>query len=133
MKIVLADDHEAYRRHLRVALEREPDMTVVGEAADGREAIDLARRLAPDIVVMDVMMPEMNGIEATRQIAAAFPAVKVLALSLHDDAQFVEAMRAAGAAGYALKEDTPSALAETLRRVAAGGAWLGPGSSEIRF
>ena len=120
MKIVLADDHEAYRRQLRAALEREPDMTVVGEAADGREAVDLARRLAPDIVVMDVMMPGMNGIEATRQIAAAVPAVKVLALSLHDDRQFVEAMRAAGASGYALKENAPSALAEALRKVAAG-------------
>ena len=99
-------------------------MTVVGEAADGREAIDLARRLGPDVVVMDVMMPVMNGIEATRQIAAAFPAVKVLALSLHDDGQFVEAMRAAGAAGYFLKEDAPNALAEALRTVAAGGTYV---------
>ena len=133
MKIVLADDHEAYRRHLRAALEREPDMTVVGEAADGREAVDLVRRLAPDIVVMDVMMPEMNGIEATRQIAAAFPTVKVLALSLHDDEQFVDAMRVAGAAGYALKEDVPSALAAALRRVAVGGTYVRGDISETGF
>lgn len=123
MKIVLADDHEAYRQNLRAALEREPDMTVVGEAADGREALDLVRRLAPDIVVMDVMMPGMNGIEATRQIVAAFPGVKVLALSLHDDGQIVEAMRAAGAAGYALKEDARSELFGALRTVAAGGTY----------
>ena len=99
IKIVLADDHQVYRQGLRELLEREPDMTVVGEAADGQEANDLVRRLAPDIVVMDVMMPEMNGIEATRHIVTTFPGVRVLALSLHDDKQIVDAMRAGGHRG----------------------------------
>ena len=133
MRIVLADDHEAYRHHLRAALEREPDITVVGEAADGREAIDLARRLAPDIVIIDVMMPGINGIEATRQIVAAYPSVKVLALSLHDDKQFVEVMRAAGASGYALKDEGADALVRALRTVAAGGTYARPNISGKGF
>ena len=124
IKIVLADDHQAYREHLRNKLDQEPDMTVVGEAADGQEAIDLMRRLAPDIVVMDVMMPEMNGIEATRQIAAAFPGVKVLGLSLHDDKQIVDAMRAAGAFGYLLKNQPFTELTGAIRAVAAGGSYF---------
>ncbi len=127
MKIVLADDHEAYRQNLRAALEREPDMSVVGEAADGREAIDLVRRLAPDVVVMDVMMPGINGIEAAREIVTAFPGVKVLALSLHNDRQIVDAMRAAGASGYVLKDNPFTELTRAIRTVAAGGSYFSPG------
>jgi len=127
IKIVLADDHQVYRQGLRELLEREPDMIVIGEAADGHEAIDQVRRLAPDIVVMDVMMPEMNGIEATREIVAAFPGVKVLGLSLHGDMQIVDAMREAGASGYMLKDQPVTELGRAIRAVAAGGIYFSPG------
>lgn len=127
IKIVLADDHQAYREHLRHKLDQEPDMTVVGEAADGQQANNLVRGHAPDIVVMDVMMPIMNGIEATRQIAAAYPDVKLLCLSLHDDKQIVDAMRAAGASGYVLKDNSLTELVGAVRVVAAGGSYFSPG------
>jgi len=102
-------------------------MTVAGEAVDGREAIDLVRSLAPDVVVMDVMMPEMNGIEATRQIVTAFPGIKVLGLSLHDDKQIVDAMRAAGASAYVLKDHPFTELTRAIRAVVAGGSYFSPG------
>ena len=126
IKIILAENHQVFREYLRNKLDQEPDMTVVGEAADGHEAIDLARRFAPDIVVMDVMMPEMNGIEATRQIAATFPDIKLLGLSLHDDRQIVDAMLAAGASDYVLKDHPFTKLTRAIRAiraVAAGGSY----------
>lgn len=127
IKIILADDHQLYREHLRNKLDQEPDMTVIGEAADGQEAIEVVRRLTPDIVVMDVMMPGTNGVEATRQIASDFPDVKVLGLSLHDDKQIVDAMRAAGASAYVLKDSPFAELTRAIRTVAEGGSYFSPG------
>jgi LuxR family maltose regulon positive regulatory protein len=130
--IVLADDNRAYREHLRGRLNQEPDMTVVAQVADGQAAVktiqDLARRSqAPDLIIMDVTMVPMNGMEATRQILSSHPSVKILALSIHDHRQFVEAMVQAGASGYALKDDTFTDLTRAIRAVAAGQTYFSPG------
>src|SRR4029453_15360496 len=103
LRVVLVDDHELMREGLRSILEREDDVEVVGEAASGRAGLELGQTLAPDVVVMDVAMQDQNGIEATRQIRAACPAVKVLALSSHSDARYVAARLRAGGCGYVLK------------------------------
>ena len=130
--IVLADDHRAHRDHLRSKLNQDPDMTVVAEAEDGQAAVrivqDLARQnRAPELVIMDITMPNLNGMEATRQILSSHPSVKVLALSIHDARQFVEAMVQAGASGYALKNDTFHDLTRAIRAVAAGQSYFSPG------
>jgi len=125
-RVLLADDHEPYRQRLRVCLEQEPDIEVVAEAGDGRAAVRLVGELQPDAVVMDVTMPLLNGIEATRLITESFPAVKVLALSMHRDRRFVEGMLAAGACGYVLKENALVQLPDALRTVTGGGTYLCP-------
>ena len=132
--IVLADDHRAYREHLRNRLNQEPDMTVVAQAEDGQAAVqtvqDLARQSqAPHLVIMDVTMVPMNGMEATRQILSSHPSVKILALSIHDSKQFVEAMVQAGASGYMLKDGTFTDLTRAIRTVAAGQTSFSPGLS----
>ena len=132
--IVLADDNRAYREHLRGRLNQEPDMTVVAQAEDGQAAVqtvqDLARQSqAPHLVIMDVTMVPMNGMEATRQILSSHPSVKILALSIHDHRQFVEAMVQAGASGYALKDDPYADLTRAIRAVAAGQISFSPGLS----
>ena len=130
--IVLADDHRAYREHLRNKLDQEPDMTVVAQAKDGQTVLraiqDLVRQSqAPDLIIMDVTMVPMNGMESTRQILSSHPSVKVLALSMHDNKQFVEAMVQAGASGYVLKDDTFADLTRAIRAVAAGQTSFSPG------
>jgi DNA-binding NarL/FixJ family response regulator len=127
MRVVLADDDAAMREMLRSLLAEQPDIEVVGDAADGRAALERARALEPAIVVMNVVMPGMGGIEATRLVLAARPAVRVIGLSLHDDRHFVAAMRAAGASGYLRKDRLHEQLAPALRAVAAGGSWWGSG------
>jgi DNA-binding NarL/FixJ family response regulator len=117
-RILLADDHELVRRGLRTLLESQPGWEVCGEASDGRAAVEMTRRLQPDIVVMDVSMPELNGFEATRQILAKQPGVEVLALSMHESQQMVNELLEAGARGYVLKSDAGSdlvAAVEALR------------------
>lgn len=126
IRVVLVDDHKIVRDGLRLLLEREPGMTVVAEAENGRVAVRLARELHPDVAVMDIAMPELNGIEATRQIVADDPRVRVLALSMHSDRRFVAEMLKAGASGYLLKECAFEELAEAIRTVAAGRAYLSP-------
>jgi len=130
--IVLADDHGAHRDHLRSKLDQDPDMTVVAQAEDGQEAVrivqDLARQnRAPDLVIMDITMPNLNGMEATRQILSSHPSVKVLALSIHENKQFVEAMVQAGASGYVLKDDPFADLTRAIRAVAGGQTYFSPG------
>ena len=132
--IVLADDHRAYRAYLQTKLNQEPDMTVVAQAEDGQAAVqtvqDLARKnQAPDLVIMDVTMLPMNGMDATRQILSSHPSVKILALSIHDNRQFIEAMVQAGASGYMLKDGTFSDLTRAIRVVAAGQTYFSPGLS----
>ncbi len=117
IKVLLVDDHQIIRQGLRVMLEKEHDITIVGEAENGRMAEQLARELAPDVIIMDVAMPDLNGIEATRQITATLSGVKIIALSMHDDRRFVLNMLKAGAAGYILKDDAFKSLAKAIRTV----------------
>jgi two-component system NarL family response regulator len=124
LRVVLVDDHELLRQGLRAILEREEDVEVVGEAASGRAALELARTLAPDVVIMDVAMQDQNGIEATRQIRAACPGVKVLALSSHSDPRYVTSMLEAGACGYVLKANAYDDLRRALDAARRGRSYL---------
>ena len=119
-RVVLADDVESVRVGLRMVLSREPDLEVVGEAVNGREAVELCRRSGPDLVVMDVQMPEMDGLAATREIKAELPGVAVLVLTAYDDPDYMfEAVRA-GAAGFVLKDNALLRVAEVIRTVLRG-------------
>jgi two-component system, NarL family, response regulator NreC len=130
-RILLADDHQIMREGLRKLLQEEPTMAVVGEAENGRRAVQLARDLSPDVVIMDVTMPEMNGIEATSQIRSAMPNIKVVALSIHTDRRFVIQMFRAGASGYLLKDCAFEELARAIRTVSEGQAYLSPGIAGV--
>jgi DNA-binding NarL/FixJ family response regulator len=131
MKILLADDHEIIRNGLRSLIEKEHGLEVIGEAENGRMAIHLARELKPDVVVMDIGMPDLNGIEATRQITAEVPGVKVLALSMHTDRRFVTGMLKAGASGYMLKDGAFEELIHAIRLVASNRIYISPGISSV--
>jgi len=127
VRVVLADDHKVMREGLAALIERNhPDIQVVGQAATGRLAVELAVKLAPDVVVMDICMADLNGIEATRQITRDAPAVKVIALSMRSERQFVTRMLSAGAAGYVLKDAGSEEVAGAIRTVAAGKVYLSP-------
>jgi two-component system, NarL family, response regulator LiaR len=126
IRILLADDHVLVRQGTRELLEREEDLNVVAEAGDGEEAVRLACEHSPDIVLMDIAMPVLNGIDATRRIKAAVPRISVLVLSAYDDDQYVFALLEAGAAGYLLKNVGADALVKAIRAVAAGEAVLDP-------
>ncbi|MHC4165622.1 MAG: LuxR C-terminal-related transcriptional regulator [Planctomycetota bacterium] len=119
-KILLADDHPLFRKGLRLLLEEEKDLHVVGEAADGQAAIEMARELSPDVAVMDITMPGLDGIEATRRIISNSPNTRIIALSIHSGKRFVENMLHAGAAGYLLKESVPEELVNGIRAVMRG-------------
>jgi two-component system response regulator NreC len=124
IRILLADDHTVVRDGLRALLEKQPDMTVVGEAGDGRETVQLAGEQMPDVVVMDIAMPNMNGIEATRRIVASYPAVGVVILSMHQDESYVLRSLKAGARGYLLKDSLRGDVIEAIRTVAQGRSFL---------
>lgn len=124
IRIVLADDHRIVRQGLRALIEKQPDMKVVGEADDGRETLKIVKELLPDIVLMDVSMPRMNGIEATRQMRKEFARVRVLALSMHADRRFAMEMLRAGASGYLLKDSAFEELAHAVRAVTANHTYL---------
>jgi len=126
IKLLLADDHAVVRAGTRQLLERQTDMQVVGEAADGAEAVRLAIELQPDVVVMDVRMPVMSGVEATRRIKQQTPQVAVLVLTAHDDDEYVGALLEAGANGYLLKTAETDELVKAIRNVAAGRHTLDP-------
>jgi len=126
VKILLADDHAIVRQGLRSLLEKEPDMEVIGEAEDGRKAMQLVRELEPDIVIMDITMPNLNGIDATHEIVSEFPKVKVVALSIHSHKQFIAGMLKAGASGYILKECLFDEFVQAIRTVIGGGTYLSP-------
>ena len=127
IRILLADDHVTYRNTVRELLEHEPDLEVIGEVGDGADAVRADREACPDVVIMDIAMPAMDGIEATRRIREQRPDARVLALSLHSDPRFVEAMLKAGAAGYVLKQDSFEDLLSAVHEVAAGRAYLSSG------
>ena len=118
MQILIADDHELVRKGLRAVLENQPGWKVCGEAVDGRQAVALAKQLQPDVIVMDFSMPELNGLEATRQIRKALPKVEVLILTVHQSEQLVGEVLAAGARGYILKADTSRLLMAAIESLA---------------
>lgn len=126
IRLVLADDHAVVRSGTRELLEQQPDLKIIGEASDGNEAVRLAGELQPDVIVMDVRMPAMSGVEATRQIKATYPNVKVLVLTAHDDDEYVFALLQAGANGYLLKTAEIEELVRAIRTVAAGKSALAP-------
>lgn len=123
-KILLADDHALLRGGVRLLLEEEDDLEIVGEASNGAEAMAKVRELSPDVVLMDVTMPRVDGIEATRNIMAECPDTKVIALSIHGGKRFVENMLGAGAAGYLLKDSVPEELVDAIRTVLSGKSYL---------
>jgi DNA-binding NarL/FixJ family response regulator len=125
MRVVLADDHKMMRDGLRAVLEK-AGVEVVGEAATGREAIAVAQRTNPDVVVIDIAMPELNGIDATRRLRAESPSIKVVALSMNSDRRYVLAMLEAGAAGYLLKNSASEELLAALNAVQRGQTYLSP-------
>jgi len=124
--ILVADDHLIVREGLAVLLNRQPDMEVVGEAEDGRTTVRLAQKLQPDLVIMDIAMPDLNGIDATRQIKAEVPGVKVIALSMHADKRFVAGMLKAGASGYLLKYCASEELVNAIHLVMDKRTYLSP-------
>jgi two-component system response regulator NreC len=125
-KILLADDHAIFRAGLKLLLESQPDFSVIGEAASGQEAIGAVKELGPDLVLMDVTMPGINGFEATRRIKAEYPKTQVLALTMHENEQYFFQMLHAGAAGYVIKGAPPEELIEAIRSVTQGQAYLSP-------
>ena len=131
IKIFLADDHKLIRDGLRRLLSDQPDMTVVGEASDGRTAVQSAAKLSPDVVIMDISMPGLNGIEATRQIVKADSETKVIALSMHFQRRMILEMINAGAAGYLLKECAFDEVVHAVRAVTASGTYLSPKITDL--
>ena len=126
IRVILADDHKLFREGLRSLIEEQTHMKVVAEAGDGRTAVQLAQTISPDVVVMDISMPGMNGMEATRQIICVAPGVKVLALSMHDDYRFVAEMLHSGASGYLLKDCAFEELIHAIYVVAGQGTYVSP-------
>ncbi len=126
IRLVLADDHAVVRSGTRELLEQEPDLKIVGEASNGEEAVRMAQELQPDVIVMDVRMPKMSGVEATRRIKTESPGVKVLVLTAHDDDEYVFALLQAGANGYLLKTAEIEELVRAIRTVSAGQSALAP-------
>jgi DNA-binding NarL/FixJ family response regulator len=130
-RIVLADDHTIVRNGLRVLLERQPDFAVVGEAGNGREAIEVTDRETPDVVIMDIGMPLLNGIEATKRITADHPRTAVLILSMHSDEGYLLKVLKAGARGYLLKDSAEFDLIQAIRALCAGKAFFSPAISKV--
>ncbi len=124
--VLLAEDHMIVREGLRKLLEAERDIEVVGEATTGRQAVEMTAKLHPAVVVMDIAMPLLNGLEAARQIRQAFPDVKVLILSAHSDDAYVEAAMVSGAAGYLIKQTSAHCLSEAIREVQTGNTFFSP-------
>lgn len=129
--VLLVDDHQILREGLRSLLQNEPDIEVVGEARTGHEALSQTMALRPDVVIMDVAMPDFNGIETTRRLVAEAPGAKVVALSMHSDRRFVNGMLTAGACGYLLKDSAFEELALSIRTVMRGQVYLGVGIAGV--
>jgi two-component system response regulator NreC len=126
LRILLADDHQMLRDGLRLLIDAQPNMRVVGEAANGREALLKTREVSPDLVVMDLSMPEMNGLEATQRLKAEFPQVRILALTAHEDESYLAQLCKAGASGYVLKRSAGDELLQAMSTVANGGLHFEP-------
>ena len=130
IKVVLVDDHMVLREGLKTLITAQPDMAVVGEADEGEAALQQLEMWRPDVVIMDISMPGVNGIQATEQLKRAYPEVKVLVLSVHDDTSYLRQMLTVGASGYILKHTAADALIQAIRTVAAGGLYLEPSLAE---
>lgn len=126
LRVVLADDHQIMRKGLRLLVNEQADMEVVGEADNGREAIAVAQRLRPDVVVMDVSMPELNGLKATEQLKELCPETKILTLTRHSDDGYLQQLLQAGSSGYVLKQSNPDELVRAIHAVANGQIYLDP-------
>lgn len=126
IRIFLVDDHMVVREGLKTLILAQPDMEVIGEASDGEAAWQQMRDCLPDVVIMDISMPHMNGIQATEKLKQTYPHVKVLVLSVHDDTSYLRQLLAVGASGYILKHTAANALIQAIRQVAAGGVYLEP-------
>src|SRR3954462_712473 len=124
--VLLADDHTVVRQGLRALLIAEEDIDIVGEADNGRQAIQMVKKLLPDVVVMDIAMPVLNGLEATRQITRAVPSAKVLILSSYSDDEYVQQLTEAGAAGYLVKQTAANDLLKAIREAHRGNAFFSP-------
>jgi DNA-binding NarL/FixJ family response regulator len=130
IRILLVDDHTVVRQGLRALLEAEPDIAVIGEADTGRAAVQLTKKLQPDVVVMDIAMPQLNGLEATRQIMKENPNAKVLVLSSYNDDEYVHQLTEAGAVGYLLKQTASTELLKAVREARKGNAYFSPSISK---
>jgi two-component system, NarL family, response regulator NreC len=128
-KILLADDHTIVRQGLKLIISSHADLQVIGEAANGREVLELAEKLKPDVILMDVAMPELNGIEATRRLREVSPRTKVLVLSMHKEAVYVREILKAGARGYILKDAIDTELISAIQSVARGDGYISPAIS----
>lgn len=126
VRVLLADDHETVREGLKAILHAQPDIEVVGEAADGEEALNATRRLRPQVVILDISMPRMNGLIATREIRQASPQTRILALTRHTEQGYLQRLLRAGASGYVLKQGRAVDLAHAVRAVASGGTFIDP-------
>jgi two-component system, NarL family, response regulator NreC len=124
LRILLADDHETVREGLRMILNAQPDMQVVATVGDGREAVAEAEKISPDVVIMDISMPGVNGLAATTQLMARCPSARILTLTRHADNSYLQQLMRAGAAGYVLKQSRPAELLHAIRSVASGGKYL---------
>lgn len=133
IKILLVDDHPIFLDGIHAILETNDDFVITGEAKNGYEAIDLVKEVHPDIILMDVAMPELNGIEATKRIAALFPDIKILALSIYSGKRFVKDMLEAGAVGYLLKDNAPEKLVTAIYRIANGDTYINRSVSNKDF
>ena len=131
IRIILADDHAIVRHGLNRSFQQEKDIEVIAQAQNGRSAVQLAKELSPTVVVMDISMPDLNGIEATRQITSESPQVKVIALSMHSSKKYVTEMFKAGASGYLLKNCDFEELADAVRIVAGGKTYISPSVSDL--
>ncbi|MBP7052113.1 MAG: response regulator transcription factor [Phycisphaerae bacterium] len=130
IRIVLADDHAIVRQGLGQGLQREEGMEIVGEASDGRSTVEMTKERRPDVVIMDICMPDLNGIEATREIQRDVPGVRVVALSMHSAKRYVTEMFRAGASGYVLKDCDFAELAQAIRAVVQGKTYISPAISD---
>ncbi|MBP1750516.1 MAG: two-component response regulator [Deltaproteobacteria bacterium] len=130
-KIIIADDHKIMREGLKALIEKQPDMEVAAEAQDGLAVTKLARKLIPQVIIMDIGMPEMNGIDATRQIISENKEIKIIALSMHSDRRFVLEMLKAGASGYLLKDSAFEELVNAVHTVMTGQSYLSPRITDI--
>ena len=130
LRVLLADDHQIMREGLKLLVNRQPDMEVIGEADNGCEAVALAQELKPDVVLMDVSMPEMNGFKATMKLKRLYPQIHILALTRHTDEGYLQQLLEAGASGYVLKKSASAMLIEAIRAIVAGGTFIDPKVAE---